>query len=199
MLAYKFVAERTFTLYIYQFARSKFRYLVSIKLHHFCFEMESLSYDITHVLKVGMKPIMLLIIFVDTFFYLTSINWRWHRIIKSAIYTYIVCLGLLFLFLLSHWTIITSFREAQFIIRSVSNATTFHMILLILTVTGWITRLTLIDQQIGRWRGWCITPITVSCRRIYLTIMMFKRRIRIRYQMRFKAILETKQKRNIST
>ena len=131
-----------------------------------------------------MKHSIRLIIWVNTFLNLMGVNWRWNCIIKSTIYSNIVCLEVRILphfLLFSHWTVITSFWEAQFIIRSVSNATTFHMkIPLILTVTGWITRLTLIDQQIGRWRSWDITPITVSCRKHLLLIILLERRVRMR-------------------
>ena len=135
--------------------------------------------------EVRVEHIILLIIFVNTFLYLRSVNWGWYCIIKSTIYTNTVCLWLLLLFLFSHWTVITGFWEAQFIIRSVSNATTFHMkIPLILTVTGWITRLTLIDQKIWRWWGSYITPITVSCRKYLLLIMLLERWVWMRYQIR---------------
>ena len=142
-----------------------------------------------HLLEVRVKHIILLIIIgINSFFNLTSVNWGWHCIIKSTIYTNIVCLRLFSaLFLFSHWSVITSFWKTQFIIRSVFNATIFHMMLIlpiILTVTGWITSLTLIDQQIWRWRGWDITPITVSCWNYLLLIMMVERRIRMWYQIR---------------
>ena len=140
----------------------------------------------THPSKIRMENIILLIIGVNTFLYLTSVNWGWHSIIKSTIYTNIVCLRLLFLFLFSHWTIITSFWEAQFIIRGVFDATNFHMLKIvpfILTVTGWITCLTLIDQQIRRWRGWDITPITVSCRKYILLIVLLVRVVWIWHQI----------------
>ena len=133
-----------------------------------------------------MKHGIRLIIWVNTFFNLMGVNWRWNCIIKSTIYTNIVCLRLLFLFLFSHWAIITSFWEAQFIIRGVFDATNFHMLKIvpfILTVTGWITCLTLIDQQIRRWRGWDITPITVSCRKYILLIVLLVRVVWIWHQI----------------
>ena len=150
-----------------------------------------------------MKHGIRLIIWVNTFFNLMGVNWRWNCIIKSTIYTNIVCLEVRILphfLLFSHWTVITSFWEAKFIIRSVSDATItittkFHMMILpiILTVTGWITSLTLIDQQIWRWWGWDITPITISCRKCLLLIILLKWRIRMRNHIRSQSLLKEKK------